>query len=271
MKDLWTIGEMAKLFQTSTKTLRYYDDIDLLKPSYIDPQNNYRYYSTHEFEKLNYIKYLRSLDISIQDIKEFYNHKTTSQLVELFSHQEELIEQKIQTFIQMKQKVHRRKNALKNFLNSHLGKIQECQLPERQIFMLSKKIAVGEDFEYDLRTLNLKHNMESVMFLGKVGLSFTQDDFINHRFQTFSKLFIFIEKEDRFSGEIETLKGGDYLTLRFQGTHLQSSPYYLQLHDYLSSHHYHIQGDPIEIALIDSGMIADEKEYMTEIQILIQK
>ena len=56
MKDLFTIGEIAKLFEINIRTLRYYDEINLLKPERIDPNSKYRYYSTKQFERLNTIK-----------------------------------------------------------------------------------------------------------------------------------------------------------------------------------------------------------------------
>ena len=46
MKDLFTIGEVANLFGLNIRTLRYYHDIGLLEPEYIDETTNYRYYST---------------------------------------------------------------------------------------------------------------------------------------------------------------------------------------------------------------------------------
>ena len=45
MKEFFTIGEISKLFNINSKTLRYYDEIDLFKPSYVDEHNKYRYYS----------------------------------------------------------------------------------------------------------------------------------------------------------------------------------------------------------------------------------
>ncbi len=57
MQDLFTIGEMARLFEINIRTLRYYDDINLLKPEFIDSNSKYRYYSTKQFERLNTIKY----------------------------------------------------------------------------------------------------------------------------------------------------------------------------------------------------------------------
>ena len=46
MKELFTIGEMAELFQINIRTLRYYDDIGLLRPETVNPETGYRYYST---------------------------------------------------------------------------------------------------------------------------------------------------------------------------------------------------------------------------------
>ena len=37
MNKLFTIGEMAKLFGINAKTLRYYDEIGLIRPEHTDP------------------------------------------------------------------------------------------------------------------------------------------------------------------------------------------------------------------------------------------
>ena len=47
MNTMMRIGELSKSFQISIDTLRYYDRIGLLKP-YVDPTNNYRYYSAEQ-------------------------------------------------------------------------------------------------------------------------------------------------------------------------------------------------------------------------------
>ena len=51
MKELFTIGEMAKLFGVNIRTLRYYDEIGILCPETTDPDSGYRYYSTRQFER----------------------------------------------------------------------------------------------------------------------------------------------------------------------------------------------------------------------------
>lgn len=42
--DYLSIGEMAKMNHITVTTLRLYDELDLLKPVYVNPETNYRYY-----------------------------------------------------------------------------------------------------------------------------------------------------------------------------------------------------------------------------------
>ncbi|WP_084778239.1 MerR family DNA-binding transcriptional regulator [Saccharibacillus sacchari] len=46
MKEWFIIGEVSKLFGVKIPTLRYYNEIGLLCPEYVDPETHYRYYST---------------------------------------------------------------------------------------------------------------------------------------------------------------------------------------------------------------------------------
>ena len=94
MKDLFTIGEIANLFEINIRTLRYYDEINLLKPERIDPNSKYRYYSTKQFERLNTIKYLRTLNIPIAKIIDFFNNREIETLVSILKEQQKEITQK---------------------------------------------------------------------------------------------------------------------------------------------------------------------------------
>lgn len=43
-KKFYLIGEIAKITGLSNKTLRHYDENNILKPDYVDPNSGYRYY-----------------------------------------------------------------------------------------------------------------------------------------------------------------------------------------------------------------------------------
>ena len=66
---MYRIGEFAILTGVSVKTLRYYDYINLLKPSKVDQYTNYRYYTNEELTKFQKIEYLKKLGFTLEEIK----------------------------------------------------------------------------------------------------------------------------------------------------------------------------------------------------------
>jgi DNA-binding transcriptional MerR regulator/effector-binding domain-containing protein len=64
-----TIGEFSKISHLTLKTLRYYDEIGLLKPAFIDAKNNYRYYNISQLETALLIARLKSYLFSLEEIK----------------------------------------------------------------------------------------------------------------------------------------------------------------------------------------------------------
>ncbi|MBU8785790.1 MULTISPECIES: MerR family transcriptional regulator [Bacillus] len=64
-----SIGEFSKICGVSTKTLRYYDEIGLIHPDEINPENGYRYYSIGQLKKMLLINRLKSFHFSLEEIK----------------------------------------------------------------------------------------------------------------------------------------------------------------------------------------------------------
>jgi DNA-binding transcriptional MerR regulator len=65
----YKIGGLAKLSGLTRRTLRYYDEINLLKPAEIRP-NGYRIYTEKEVDRLQQIMFFRVFDMSSEVIKE---------------------------------------------------------------------------------------------------------------------------------------------------------------------------------------------------------
>ena len=62
------IKEFAELTGVSVRTLHYYDEIELLKPSEVDAQNGYRFYDEKSLERMQEILFYRELDFSLKTI-----------------------------------------------------------------------------------------------------------------------------------------------------------------------------------------------------------
>ncbi|WP_235777815.1 MerR family transcriptional regulator [Clostridium culturomicium] len=82
MKCLYRIGEFSKLTKTTIKTLRYYDEVGLLKPDTIDKFTGYRFYGTDQLVKLHYIQSLRQIGLSIEEIKLTLSGVNTKNILE---------------------------------------------------------------------------------------------------------------------------------------------------------------------------------------------
>ena len=67
--NMYTSGEFAAKAHITKKTLRYYNEHGFLKPSYIDEENGYKYYTNKDFERLQRILLLKYLGFSLEDIK----------------------------------------------------------------------------------------------------------------------------------------------------------------------------------------------------------
>lgn len=99
MRALLKIGEIANLFDVSTRTVRYYEEVGLLT-SHRDPDSQYRYYDERSSERLKKILVLRELGLSLNDIKIILDRPSTPIVSEiLLSHllkvQDEIKRQKM--------------------------------------------------------------------------------------------------------------------------------------------------------------------------------
>lgn len=86
----WTTGEVSKLRNISVRTLRYYDQINLLMPSFRESHGK-RYYSEEDLFQLEKILLLKSLSLPLEDIQAVLHKLSYKQI--LISHYNYLEEQ----------------------------------------------------------------------------------------------------------------------------------------------------------------------------------
>lgn len=65
---MYGIGTVARLAQVSVRTLRYYDEIGLLRPIWTDPDTGHRWYAPDQLPRLHRILALRDLGVALTDI-----------------------------------------------------------------------------------------------------------------------------------------------------------------------------------------------------------
>ncbi len=65
---MFKIGEFSRLVQIPVPTLRYYDQVGLLKPVEVDRSSGYRYYSANQLPRVHRILALKGLGFSLEQI-----------------------------------------------------------------------------------------------------------------------------------------------------------------------------------------------------------
>ncbi|MDA9470843.1 MerR family transcriptional regulator [Enterococcus sp. 5H] len=91
----YTIKKVAELSGISTRTLRYYDEINLLKPARIN-SSGYRIYGTKEIDRLQQILFYRSLDMKLEEILKLLETPNYDPKEALQNHYQQLLEKRNQ-------------------------------------------------------------------------------------------------------------------------------------------------------------------------------
>lgn len=78
---LYKIGLFSQMNRVTVKALRYYDDIDLLKPAYVDEHSGYRYYTSAQLPALHQILALRQMGFTLEEIKKVQDGMSEKKLL----------------------------------------------------------------------------------------------------------------------------------------------------------------------------------------------
>lgn len=81
--SLYKIGDVAKKCNISIKTLRYYEELELIKPIKVDIYSGYRYYDESNIKEIYKIQFLKELGFTLQEIHDFSDEYIDSKIQEL--------------------------------------------------------------------------------------------------------------------------------------------------------------------------------------------
>ena len=272
MKEFFSIGEISKLFDINKKTLRYYDEIGLFKPSFVNKDNNYRYYTLDQFQYLETIKYLKELGLSLDKIKYNLTNLNSEDVINSLEEQNNIIDAKISELQLIKQKINKKIIQIKDSTrNDLLETIREVDFNERQAVRLRHSIKTDYDIEFSLRKLIKMSGNKIFLTYGLVGVSISRDDLIDRKYDEYKSIFIMIEEEKYDKSLIKIFPKGTYVCIRFKGVHKDAPPYYEKLIDYINKQGYEIIDDSLEMELTDPSLSLTDEEVIMELQILVKK
>lgn len=265
--QLFSIGEMARLFHLKVGTLRYYEAEGLLAPEYVDEASGYRYYSVRQFEPLNTIRYLRALDMPLEEIADFLRSRDLDKIEEKLRQQKAEVARRQQALAVIERKIDRRLWQLRDARETPLGVISLRTMPGCRLIRLENALKIGSflDMELPIRALE-KDGGEAAVFLGKVGIGISASELLAGNYTRYGCIFLVLE-EDENDDSAEVLPPMECVSVRFCGGHTEAPEHYDALMAYVRERNLIPVGFSREITLIDYGVTSDRSQFVTEISI----
>lgn len=247
-----SIGQIGKLNNLSVQTLRHYEKVGILKPSYINKESGYRYYSMKDFNTIDLIKQCKAMGLSLDEIKEVTNNYTSLEsIVDILGNQKELINQKIKELENIKNKVESLEGKIEFSLAKGINKIFIKHNEERKFIKYNFKDRYTDEFEINLRKilLEVENNYENVN--AEIAFTISYDDINNTGIADCENVMIHLGENITYEDEkIISMPKGDYITMYFDDTYRDSGKYYEAIIKYIKENNIKTVGDFHEIYIM---------------------
>ncbi len=271
-EKLLSISHLARLRKLTSETLRHYDRIGLIKPTYVDPETKYRYYSIRQYEELGTIKELRQLGMSLDTIVEYFDDRNLEKSRKILSeHCEKLRREMIEK--QLLYEVLRKKVAFIDSLDDLAPRevVEEKYFPQR--YFISYGEPAGGPEEHALILTKLEGHLNEtapILATDRIGV-YGDESLLEERDDYIPSIpMIFLEAAGTSSLQ-RTVKAGRYLTVNYYDSRLERyHPSFELVKDYMLEHNLRVDGEIFQIYKLDVTLTSDRSETILELQVPVK-
>ena len=259
----FTVGEMSMYSGIKAKTLRYYDEVGLFRPSRVDPETGYRYYTRAQFERLLLIKNLKQLGHTIDEIRQEMENMDSLRYLELLKDHAYDIEDRLR--------------ALENKHRNLLEWIQEVEdatsAPKDRCVLRTLPAITGyfhrtrieNRLQHELAMRELERRYNGGLYIGRVLRIVSREDLEQGNCLTYSALMIpssCVQNVDDFP---MTIPQREYAVRYYTALHEDSTPYWQELLEFIRTSGYRIAGDGIRSIPVEKGISSVKNDYIARI------
>lgn len=274
MKEKYlTIGEVAKYTNISIQTLRYYDQIDLFKPSYIDPKTNYRFYKDSQLYHLDLIKSLKHLGTSLEEIKRV-QQQSPEQLLNFLEKQELIIAERVQKLKEVHQTLVKTKRQMNEQLSIQtFNEVYTKEEAEERILVIETTDLTPEYIPNSYYTsLKTAVENEGSIVPNRYGCIYRFKDYKNILDIQYDYVFTPL-MTDRYiqllsdNMDVQTKKSGMYICIAFIFDPKTYFERYQQLRDYVLKQNLTVHPEVYEIFMPKNYSPLKEDEFIVELKL----
>lgn len=271
--SLLSIGEFSKICEVSTKTLRYYDEIGLINPDKINPENGYRYYSIRQLRKMLFINRLKSYNFSLEEIKvilELEEEKSEDELCSVFNGKKKEMQEKLNA---LEYTIKQMSNDILNLekgipIMSYLDDI-EVQLVETKpmnILYIRQMIDYVPGYEKYFSRLYERIATEKLTLCGKPMTIYHSLEYNPSGNDTEFAIPI----EENVKGTRD-LSGGLCAKSILKGSYSELTSVYAKLKEWVENEGYELVKSPYEVYITYYNEATTPKDIITEVYFPVRK
>lgn len=263
----FTVSQFAELHEVNKRTLHYYDSIHLFSPAK-KAENGYRYYDVEQSVEFEYLRMLRELDMSVEEILEYRKNPNIEDFLKI-------AEEKLK-------KTRERINRLKDLETALKAAKQQAQLckelntEEICLVQLSESIFLSAPFtvvEEDLGKLfaYLKEIWGLEQCRMRIGSYLSVEKVLKRDFSCYDGLFtVPLNISEKAEQEYICRPEGTYLCGYQKGSWEKLPLLYEKMMDYASRKNLILTGYAWETGMNDF-FVAREEEYLTQVFMQVKK
>lgn len=271
---MYSIGEFSKIGQISAKTLRYYDEIGLLCPAYVDRETRYRYYTEDQVDQLMLIAELKTYDLRLEQIKAIMESKDTGLLERFLKARIEQLNSQITEQIRLRQYIEK--------------KVYELQSGGR--IMEQRRELIVETREFKAVWVMSRAAVIEITQIGNVTGGVFEEIFKNGLRPAGPVMTFYLDREfqpehahvevcvpiepvegmERIQG-VKLLNPGLCAFCLYGGAYSQMGMAYAAVMKWIEENGYKISCAPFDVYLNDPRQVKDPAELLTEVWFPIQK
>ncbi len=272
MKKTFSISEMSRITDIPINTLKHYDRIGLFKPAIVNPDSLYRYYTPEQIYTLVLIKDLRSINMSIQEIRDYLDNKNFKKSLDIL--QKELIETESELDALKKRKYYLQSklNTLKitNNMRYEINEIVEKSIPERWVISYGVYMKNNDDKYFASRQLekSITDSLPGIICCTH-GAFIPQRELEQGLLMESAIAFAFVHTNDcdDYSDIKRNIPSGHYVCSYYAGRMWDREDCLRKLLNYIEEHNMKVAGNGLQINYIDDNITDCDSEFLYEIQI----
>ncbi|MGL4735921.1 MAG: MerR family transcriptional regulator [Cellulosilyticaceae bacterium] len=242
MDTYFSIGEIAKLANLPIKTLRYYDEVGLLKPAYVNEENNYRYYSYEQFITIDVIKNCKLMGMPLGAIKKVLDSNVSiEEMREIIQRQSALVEEKIEALSQAKAYMETLEGSLTSALSYNTNEVFIKYNKARRFYSYPYRSHNTYELEMNLRKVILEIESASEYEYARLGTAVSYAHVVKAQQVVFNEVRNFAPGKTTQSCQV--LPEGEYVTLLFDDNSGNTLQYYQKMMTYIAENGIEVTGD----------------------------